>query len=568
MLDTRPFLASYFLFPADEGGSPWPIEDGDPPTLHLLGDGSWGDEQERLVRLIAAKDTSVGASLEYVGSVVATYDVQEVTYPGGIGSRRIIKRNSGGDLSAVFGSEFWFNIDGDGWIHDENITGPDRDSWTVTDFGGSGQPTSYQVQFHVRTEETVPIGGTWAEVLGMTLSDVELPVEKHYDDGTVESDGVIPGRRCVLAGSNWTHADSRVTPIDRQGLQNLLTSFGEDPPNPWGGPFPTDPEDPCYDPDPPMPHWPTAFGSPARYYGPTGSTAWKLVVHARLQPNQFTAGIGILETNGMAMDNFMASLNAGVLDDITGCPVQVDDGDPIFNDTPSYAALRIAVNLYQEVSPWGGTGAFNPVECAAQAFPVSGVAVEGGYAADVGDLTLTFHALAADDGGFHDFRETTGIGTALATVTTYLEGGDKLIYSGPLGELPRPFSGHASVFCGKSITADEPYSLDVLELDAGVRVVMIQAGQVTVWDYATEATVLWSDSLANSLPPDLYDVMDVSDPVLGYRFVMPAWPHRTGVVTVGGVNVLIEAADRLRDVRYRVPGGRPPVAFAFGWSEP
>jgi hypothetical protein len=188
-----------------------------------------------------------------------------------------------------------------------------------------------------------------------------------------------------------------------------------------------------------------------------------------------------------------------------------------------------------------------------------------------GDARLQFHAILSDDGDCHDPRANT----ADASLRAYLQAGSGLIYDGPYGQLPRPYSGATGIMLGRELTLAGGYSFDVVttprvgELMAAL---LDDAGQLLVWT-AREvegewvATPAWNAPIADALPASVQaELAGAEPPQLTYRFVLPDWPHPTGVLSIGGTHTIFAARHRRNDRKYRTPG-RPPIVTTFGWRD-
>lgn len=194
--------------------------------------------------------------------------------------------------------------------------------------------------------------------------------------------------------------------------------------------------------------------------------------------------------------------------------------------------------------------------------------------------TIKFTALLSDDDDAHDPRANA----ANAAVQAYLAGGDGLMYEGPLGRLPRPYSGTTAVFCGRELTVEGAYTVEVLRGPTELLVLLVQDDRLRIWRYnpdrKTAGDVIWDRPLTESIPPAWLEAADGLEPTTDLRFLHPAWPTPTGVLTIGGRAFITAIPDRgHRGMAFEVPvepegGGppemvevSPPVLLFPGWAD-
>lgn len=180
------------------------------------------------------------------------------------------------------------------------------------------------------------------------------------------------------------------------------------------------------------------------------------------------------------------------------------------------------------------------------------------------EVDVRFTALLSDDAGFHDPR----LNTANNTVEAFLQAGNGLCYEGPLGTLPRPRSGVTGTILGQPVDGSTDFALDVVRTqDDDLMAVMVTANRVRAW---TAAGVIWDDTHAASIPPPVLDTLDNTPPSLDLRFLHPAWPTPTGIVSVGGWSLIVTPRGREHRGYQWTTGGRtvsPPFTLHPGWAE-
>lgn len=180
---------------------------------------------------------------------------------------------------------------------------------------------------------------------------------------------------------------------------------------------------------------------------------------------------------------------------------------------------------------------------------------------------MRFTALLSDDGDFHDPR----VNTATSAMTAFLAAGDGLCYEGPLGAIPRPRSGATGTLLGRAITGSADFALDVMPLPTGGHMaVMVMNGIVSAWVHdGSTAELVWNRSLAESIPPGVLSALGGVTPAFDLRFMHPAWPTPSGVLTIGEWSLVVVPRDASHvGYEWTVAGvGRvsPPFVVTLGW---
>lgn len=181
---------------------------------------------------------------------------------------------------------------------------------------------------------------------------------------------------------------------------------------------------------------------------------------------------------------------------------------------------------------------------------------------NLGEVSVRFTALLSDGGTFHDPR----LNTANNTVEDFLGAGDGLCYEGEHGTIPRPRSGVNGTLLGQSVNGGSDFAIDVVRRRNGeLMAVMITADRVIAW---TPSGVIWDDTHEASIPPPVRASLDATPPSIDLRFLHPAWPTPTGVLSVGGRSLILTPSEREhRGYSWQV-GGRnvsPPFLLHPGW---
>lgn len=399
-----------------------------------------------------------------------------------------------------------------------------------------------------QTVEDEVAAGTWREWLGITEENFSAPVVKRYADGSEAADGTIPARRAYLTPDAFS--------------MPTKTAWFSVPPA-----MPDYPGSTLYSIDGFQGRSRGGAWIPAALGGETagGTTVPWGAVNAQISgagtDEQSTLGV-YLFTDGVNLVEVGIALRA-----------VPNDGDAPYLKAIYYRDWMVLTG-YDVFLGNVPAGFLEPVQ-PSPSFPAGGLAAyHGDYEDDAlfwpaPDARLAFNAIRSDDGDMHDDRANT----AVASIAAYLAGGTGLVYDGPFGQLPRPYSGATGTMLGREITATASFTFDAVTRPDGIIVAALVWGDATglVWEAVEEegswvATDVWSGPVADALPPDVWaEFATPLPPVLTYRFLLPDWPHPTGVLSVAGVHTIFAARDRKNDRKYRTPGGRPPIVTSFGW---
>lgn len=431
-----------------------------------------------------------------------------------------------------------------------------RDPWDLGDYDSyeveieplvSGHFIAFWAWYETVEEHAVPDMRTW---LGITEENVDVPIVKRYADGTAAADGVIPARRVTLdppaftmtLRSAWYPVPGSMPPYQSQacysygGFLGISRNLGV---LPYG-------------------ILPNILGEPDA----TGRQAPWGSVDATIDgsPLTETAEMGVM----IAGDYNAVYVWVGLMGELGTGFRQMHD--TWYHD-------------FMPLSRWDIAGGAIPPTFIAPAqpyhsVPPGGVPIAIGYMLGwfwpAGDARVQFHAIRSDDADAHDPRANT----AAASVAAYLAAGTGLVYDGPFGQLPRPCSGATGTMLGHDITASTFYTFDAVTRPDGVIVAALvwADASAVVWEARQvegvwEATTVWSGPAADALPPDVWAEFTAPlPPILTYRFLLPDWPHPTGVLSLGGAHLIFAARDRKNDRKYRTPG-RPPIVTSFGWRD-
>ena len=151
-------------------------------------------------------------------------------------------------------------------------------------------------------------------------------------------------------------------------------------------------------------------------------------------------------------------------------------------------------------------------------------------------------------------------GNPTATPGAALTLSGRLVYEGPLGILPAPYSGVTGVWCGLSVTAAGAFSADAwMDREARWAVVLHASGLLQISrQQGTTAAQVWTLSAADlgalSLP--------VGTPILSYSFLQEGrgWPGTAGLLVWSSGVTLTARARRGPDPR----DGTCPLVFRPG----
>lgn len=370
--------------------------------------------------------------------------------------------------------------------------------------------------------------GTWGDFLQVTQAPGEAEVVRRYENGTEEPEGTLGTLVTTFTSRAATSAyrsgevpvsNANLTPFVHNGFIYPASTMPAIAGNgAWlnhqeadGGPYP---------------HLALINSIP----GSDATYTWTVASYLRAAPDALYAGVGIIESPGGGAPN----------------PLYQDEYPlrPPGIIWPPALAQELACGDRPAPDGWDWNAAYN---------------------AWVRTTATTFRhtALVADDDSPHDPR----VNTATSAVEAWLALGDGLCYEGELGSIPRPRSGATGVLLGREIVGDTDFALDVVRAsDDTLMAVMLTADRVTAW---TSEGLVWDDELYASIPLPTLVLLTEEPPSLDLRFLHPDWPTPTGVLTVGGLSLVLTPRGR-EHTRYRweLPDRSvsPPFILHPGWS--
>lgn len=355
-------------------------------------------------------------------------------------------------------------------------------------------------QLRVTTTELDPLAGhtgSLGSLLNLTSQQVNLQVDKVYEDGSTDIEGVIPGVEARMSTPVLGGFVSRQHFSESMNDERYHSQFGTL-----------------------IEHSDPYFTIYAQHDVAPLITEQYLATYVRRVASHLTTGVGFI--------------NERHLEGGASNPPQFVA--PILEDV---LLLRIPgpVDIERDLTE------FEDANCPTPSPGAGWIEAEWGWYRKA-STDLRFTALLSDDADAHDPRANT----ANATTLEFLQLGSGLMYEGELGQLPRPHSGVTGVFCGREITGDGAFAVDVLKRPQGdLMVVLLQDEQLQAWAHnpsvPESAEALWDRPLAESMPADWLADLSPAEPVVDFRFLARDWPTPTGVLTFGGRSFVLAVRD-------------------------